>query len=91
MSQRKWRRRKGVDFTVMDGEAVLVEPKSGRYLSMDPVATRIWEILEETGDPEAVIERMLEDFEVEEARLRGDVHALLEECMQLGLLEEVTS
>lgn len=68
------------------GEAVILDLATGTYFGLDPVGTRMWALLAEHGAPEPVVAAMLEEYEVDEARLRRDVDALVRQLVARGLL-----
>ncbi len=71
----------------LEGETVLLDLNSERYFGLDPTGTRIWALLLEHQRPEAVIERMAQEFDADEAQLRGDVTELLTRLLDEGLIE----
>lgn len=78
-------------FHTLEGEAVLLDLKSGRYYGLDAIGTRMWSLLAETGRPAEVIARMLQEFDVDEERLRADVLGWIDRLSARGLLTvEVT-
>ena len=52
-------------FREMDGEAVILNLESGTYFGLDPVGTRIWQLLEQDGSLRVVFGRMRQEFDVE--------------------------
>ncbi len=74
-------------FRELAGEAVLLDLKSQRYFGLDPVGTRIWQLLDERGKTESVLQAMLDEFDVEEAELRRDIAAFIRELEAAGLIE----
>jgi hypothetical protein len=73
-------------FVVLDGEAVLLHTKSEEYYSLDETSTRMWELLVEYGEVEAVITRLLEEFAVEETAVRADLNHFIAACQAENLL-----
>jgi hypothetical protein len=71
----------------LEGETVLLDLKSERYFGLDECGTRIWALLIELKRPEAVIERMMAEFDVDEDTLRADVAELLGRLLDGGLIE----
>ena len=51
--------------------------------------TRIWQLLMEHGAIDPVVDQMLREYEVDEATLRRDLAALLDEMERRGLLVRV--
>lgn len=73
----------------LDGEAVLLGLKSAGYYGLDPVGTRIWELIEEKGVLEDVLQGVLAEFDVDEARARADLLALTARLLEKGLVDIV--
>lgn len=67
------------------GETVLLNLKTEHYFGLDPVGTRIWQVLGETASAESVVLRLLDEYEVDEATLRADVERLIVELLKAGL------
>ena len=79
-----------VVFQEVEGELVLLDLEGDHYFSLDEVGARVWALLgEHGGDVERVVAAMLDEFEVDEATLRRDVHALVEQLRRAGLLVAV--
>lgn len=76
-------------FQTVADEAVLLNIADNHYYGLDDVATRMWQLLAEHGDGEAVIGELLAEFEVDEATLRQDFAALVAELEQRGLIKRV--
>ena len=51
------------------GEGVLLDLKSESYFGLDGVGTRIWRLVEDDGDLKTVHARLLDEYDVEPARL----------------------
>jgi hypothetical protein len=71
----------------LEGETVLLDLNSERYFGLDDSGTRSWSLLMELDRPEAVVERMLQEFEVDEDTLRADLVVLLTRLLDGGLLQ----
>lgn len=73
-------------------ETVLLDLESENYFGLDEVGTRIWQLIKETGDLQAVYDTLLEEYEVSGERLQQDLETLLTEISDLGLVTlEATS
>ena len=72
----------------VEGEMVLLDLEGGQYYVLDDVGTRMWRLLEEHGDVDAIVRTMLDEFDVDEARLRADVDALVAKLGAAGLVAE---
>ena len=78
---------KGVVYRELDGEMVLLNLDTGNYYGLDPVGTRMWNLLKEHGTTEKVLETMKEEYEVKEEQLRGDIQELVQKLAAKGLVK----
>lgn len=67
-------------------ETVLLHLASGTYYGLDPVGTRIWELIRAGHRLAEVRERMLLDYDVSAEQLDADLLRLVEELLDQGLL-----
>jgi hypothetical protein len=79
--------REDVVFRKLEGEAVILNLETGTYFGLDAVGTRIWELVQEQGRVDAVLESLLQEFEVEPARCEQDLLGLLDQLYAKGLIE----
>jgi hypothetical protein len=70
------------------GEAVVLHLGTGTYFGLDSVGTRIWHRLAERRSTEAIVPLLLQEFDVDEERLRSDLHALVTQLLAQRLLVE---
>ena len=75
-----------VVYRVVAGEALIVDLNSGHYFGLDPVGTRVWELISEKGTVGGVLAGILGEFEVGEAQARADLERLLAELGEKGLV-----
>jgi len=75
-----------VQFTRVEGDYVLMDIKTGVYLGLDPVASRIWQSLTEHGDLRLAAEELCRDYDVEPDRALADVEAWVTELSRRGLV-----
>ena len=72
-------------------ESVLLDLKTERYLGLDDVSARFWDLLT-SGEPiQSAYDKLLEEFEVDPDRLRHDLDAFVQELIQFGLIEQTQS
>ena len=74
----------------LDGEVAILNSKSGVYYGLDPVGTRVWELLAETRTFSELCGLMLAEFDVAEDRLRQDLTNLVGDLHRNGLVEVVS-
>jgi hypothetical protein len=71
---------------VLDGEAVILDFASGKYIGLNQVATRMWELLL-VGKPVGEIHATLaHEFEVEPDVLRRDLDEFIQVLVERRLL-----
>lgn len=73
----------------LQGEGVLLQLDSGEYFGLDPVGQRIWTLITELGDLEAVLARLLEEFDVDADTMTRDLDSLVTELIDHRLVEPV--
>ncbi|NBC19372.1 MAG: PqqD family peptide modification chaperone [Bacteroidetes bacterium] len=61
--------------------------ETGKYYGMDPVASRIWELIETPASVEAICAQLTDEFEVTAARCRKDVLDFVSALAEEGLVE----
>jgi len=71
----------------VSGETVLLDLESENHFGLDEVGTRIWQLIESAGDLEAIFKTLLEEYDVEEEELLGDLSNLVGEIEKLGLVK----
>lgn len=76
-----------VQHNLQDGKAVILQMRSGRYLGLDEVGTRMWTLLADGKSSQAVAGRLAEEYNVEEERVRQDLAAFIGRCCERGILE----
>lgn len=77
----------GVLFQELDGEAVLLNARSGQYFGLNELGARIWKGLA-AGDPMGgVLSAITSEYQVSEDRLIGDVSRFMATLEKAGLVE----
>ena len=67
-------------------EVVLLDLASERYFGLDPVGTRIWELLPQRRDLAAVHRALCEEFDALPATIELDLLALVRTLAEAGLV-----
>ena len=70
----------------VDGETVLLDLQSESYFGLDEVGTRIWQLLQEQGELQKVLDTMLEEYDVDAKQLENDLNELLEKLLDEELI-----
>lgn len=85
----KYIRKKGAISGRLDDEMVMMDIEQGKYFSLNPVSTRIWDILEQPKTLKEMSVILLEEFEVDESQCLSEVEELLRKLLKLKLVEEI--
>lgn len=68
------------------GETVLLDLASEQYFGLDPVGTRIWELLADAPPLEQVHDTLCAEFDAEPERIHTDLLALVRQLRDAGLV-----
>ena len=71
-------------FRNVEGEAVLLGLNAGSYFGLDPVGTRIWELIAERSLLSEVLSGIVAEFEVDAARAEADLLKLVHGAARKG-------
>jgi len=74
-------------FRFVGEETVLLHLKRETYLGLDTTGTRMWNLLTEAPSIQAAYHTLLQEYEVEPARLREDLDVFLDQLVEQGLIE----
>jgi hypothetical protein len=70
----------------LDQEAVLLNLNTERYFGLDPVGTRMWQLVTSAATIDAAYEQLMEEFDVEPQVLRANLSELLSHIAENGLI-----
>ena len=73
-------------FRELDGEAVILQLESGMYYGLDPVGTRLWQLIDAHGQLRKVFDAAVAEFDVEPAALERDLLQLVSELTTRNLV-----
>lgn len=71
----------------IEGETALLQLEDGVYYGLDPVGTRIWDLIQERRTVADVRDRVCAEFEVDSATCERDLLDLLNALAQARLIE----
>ena len=83
--------RQDVAASVIDGEAIIMNLTNGAYYSIDAVGAIVWQWLDEEQSTETILQRLAEQYPDAGAVLKRDLHALLGQLLDEGLVQEGNS
>lgn len=67
-------------------ELVMMDIEQGKYFSLNPVATRIWELLADSHDIDELCSLLTGEYEVEPDQCLQDVSEYIVEMLKFGLI-----
>lgn len=67
-------------------EMVMMDIEQGKYFSLNPVATRIWDLLEKPLATDELCDLLTDEYEVDLAQCKMEVEEHLAEMVRLGLV-----
>lgn len=70
----------------LGGEAIVLDLNTNTYFGLNAVGTRIWHLLGEHCSTDAVVPLLLQEFDVDESRLRLDLDSLVQQLLKNKLL-----
>ena len=73
-------------YRILEGEAVIVDPSSSMLYSLNPIATLIWEESSQGTTMEEIVNRVMDEFEVERTVAERDCLEFARDFMDRGLL-----
>lgn len=76
---------------VVGEDLVLLNMNAENYYGLNPVGARLMQLAEAGAVLEEIVVALLDEFDVERARLEVDVRAVAADLIAAGLLEEVAS
>jgi hypothetical protein len=68
-------------------ETVLLDLKSMRYMGLDDVSSRMWQLLTAADSIQSAYDALILEFDVEPERLRNDLGEYVQELLDLGLVQ----
>jgi len=75
-----------VVFRELDGEAIVLNLATGVYFGLDPVGTRMWQLIDQRGRLQDVVTVMCDEYDAPAAQIERDLVALVAELVRMGLM-----
>ena len=79
-------REAAVAWRVIDGEAVMVVPATGKVHTLNRVGTRFWELVDGSRSVEAIAEAVAAEFDAPAEQIARDCRGFAEELRARGLI-----
>lgn len=71
----------------LDGEAVLLNLGNGQYYGMDENSYHMYKVLTSSSSVQAAFEALLQEYEIEPAKLKSDLDRFLAHLVENGLVK----
>lgn len=82
-------RAQSVTYDVVDGRAILVDPRGAELLTLNPVGTMIWEALDGRRDVPELVDHLIDRLDgVQPEQARADVASFIAELRTLCLVTD---
>lgn len=75
---------------VIEGEAVILALDSKVLRGLNPVGSRVWELIDGQRRVEEIVELVVREFEVEPRQADADVRSFVRELLDRGLATAVS-
>jgi hypothetical protein len=85
----KYIRKKDAISGRLHDEMVMMDIEQGKYFSLNPVSTRIWDMLEQPKAVKEISDLLLDEFEVAESQCLSEVDELLKKLLKFKLVEKI--
>ena len=72
------------------GESVILDLKTEKYLGLNEVGTRMWQVLLESDSIQAAYDKLLAEYEVPPAQLEDDLRVFVDRLLENGLIATET-
>lgn len=78
---------KDVKTITVDDSLVLVDGKGGQYFGLNGIGAVIWHLLEEGCDENAIIDKIMDEYDVDKEVVAEDLQRILNELAEAGLVQ----
>lgn len=80
---------KSIETAELEGEAVLLDINTGHYYGLSSVGAQIISMLKEPVRVSFIVEKLLQEYDVDANQLRGDIIGFLLEMKDRKLIETI--
>ena len=71
----------------LQGELLLLNPATGVSVSLDPMGTRMWQLIHDHHALHKVLDALLRDYDVTEAQCEQDLLGFVDRMLEQGFVE----
>lgn len=69
------------------GEAIMMSIEKGAYFGLNPVATRIWDLIEQPKNVAELIQTITDEYEVSAEQAADDVQGFVADMIERGIAQ----
>jgi Coenzyme PQQ synthesis protein D (PqqD) len=73
-------------FGDLNGETILLSSTTNMYYGLDPVGSRIWELIQEPRRMSAICEHLVSEFDVDPVKCEHDTQQLIQKMAEVNLV-----
>lgn len=81
-------REDGLNWREIDGEVVVLDIERSHYLNLNATGCVLWLMLAEGASKHRLVDKLIEEFDVNEPTAQADVEAFVTSCRENGLLAD---
>ncbi len=74
----------------IDDEVVMMSSERGMYYNLNPIGSRIWELLDTPQTIDSLCAQLMDEYEVDEAICRQETEEFLQSLTERGLIQTLT-
>lgn len=82
--------RNRITWDQIDGETLIIDTESGYYFSLDGVGSLVWSMLAMGADEDAIVDRIIGEYDVDASTVREDLHLLVNTLRREQLVDRRT-
>jgi hypothetical protein len=71
----------------LGGETAMLNMKDGVYYGLNPMGTIIWEFIQKPITIQEILDKILDQYEVDEETCYADLNELVDQMLENGLVE----
>jgi Coenzyme PQQ synthesis protein D (PqqD) len=84
------RRNRDVAHRLVEGQAVIVLPRSGEIMVLNETGAVVWDLSDGEHDIEDIVDELTKRFDVSPAAAQEDVESLYRELIEAGVAQPVS-
>ena len=73
--------------STIDDEVVMMSSEKGMYYNLNPIGSRIWELLETPQTIDSLCAQLIDDYDVDEATCKQETEEFIQSLSERGLIE----